>query len=89
MTPLRFQLDKLAARGVEDRRMSSDASRREMSSKSSFPLVRMMRKLGRGIRLRRREIWTLIWVAMGGAAAYFLLPQIGELRESLRSLGAA
>lgn len=36
--------------------------------------------------LRRAHIWTLVWVAMGAAAVYLLLPQVGELRESLASL---
>jgi glycosyltransferase 2 family protein len=38
------------------------------------------------LRLRRGHLWTVIWVAMGAVAAYFLLPQAGELQESLGSL---
>jgi undecaprenyl-diphosphatase len=36
--------------------------------------------------LRRAHIWTLVWVAMGAAAVYLLLPQVGEVQESLASL---
>jgi glycosyltransferase 2 family protein len=39
-------------------------------------------------RSRRDIIWALIWVAMGAAAVYFLLPQLGELQASLGSLGS-
>lgn len=66
--------------------MSSDTPRREMPSRSGFPLVRVLRERGRGIRPRPGVLWTLIWVALGGAAVYFLVPQAGELRASLRSL---
>ena len=43
---------------------------------------------GRGwaIWLRRAHVWTLIWVAMGAAAVYLLLPQVAELQASLASL---
>jgi undecaprenyl-diphosphatase len=69
--------------------MSRTTSLREMASKSGFPLVRTLRERLRGLRLRRGAIWTLIWVAMGGAAVYFLLPEVGGLGESLRALEAA
>ncbi len=68
-------------------RMSSDTSPRELPATSGVPLMRRLRERGRG-RGRRRAIWTLIWVALGGAAVHFLLPQVGELRASLRSLEA-
>ena len=67
--------------------MSSDTSPRELPATSGVPLMRLLRERGRG-RGRRRAIWTLIWVVLGIAAAYFLLPEVGELRESLRSLEA-
>lgn len=38
------------------------------------------------IHLRRAHVWTLVWVVMGAAAIYLLLPQIGELQQSLASL---
>jgi len=34
----------------------------------------------------RRHVWTLIWVAMGAAAVYLLVPQLAELQDSLASL---
>ena len=68
--------------------MASDTSLREISSKAGFPLVRTLRERSRGIRRQRGRIWTLIWVAMGGAAVYFLLPEVGGLLESLRTLEA-
>ena len=37
----------------------------------------------------RRHMWTLIWVAIGGAAVYFLLPELAGLPESLRALEVA
>jgi undecaprenyl-diphosphatase len=37
---------------------------------------------------RRDAAWTLIWIALGGAAVYVLVPQVGALQESLRSLEA-
>jgi undecaprenyl-diphosphatase len=48
--------------------------------------MRLLRERGRG--RGRRAIWTLIWVALGVAAAYDLLPQVGGLRESLGTLEA-
>ena len=37
-------------------------------------------------RLPRGRLRTLLWVALGAAALYVLVPQLGGLRESLRSL---
>jgi glycosyltransferase 2 family protein len=45
-----------------------------------------LRRATPAFRLRRGHVSTLIWVAMGAAAVYLLLPQIGELQESLASL---
>ncbi len=67
--------------------MSSDTSPRELPATSGVPLMRQLRERGRG-RGRRRVIWTLIWLALAGAAVYVLLPQVGGLRESLRTLDA-
>jgi uncharacterized membrane protein YbhN (UPF0104 family) len=67
--------------------MASDTSRREIASTAGLPLARLLRERGRGMG-RRGAIWTLIWVALGAAGAYFLLPQMGELRASLRTVGA-
>ena len=66
--------------------MSSDTPLRELPARPGSPLVRALRERGRGIPLRPGVLWTLLWVAMGGVAVYFLLPQAGELRASLRSL---
>ena len=69
--------------------LRADTSFRQTSSKLGFPLLRSMQERGRGIGRRRGGIRTLIWVAMGAAAVYFLLPEMAGLRESLRSLEAA
>jgi len=45
-----------------------------------------LHKPGIAIRPRRAHLWTLIWVAMGAAAIFLLLPQIGELQDSLAPL---
>ena len=66
--------------------MSSDTPLREMLARPGSPLVRILRERVGSLRLRPGVPWTLLWVAMGGAALYFLLPQAGELRASLRSL---
>jgi glycosyltransferase 2 family protein len=39
-----------------------------------------------GARLPRGRVRTLLWVALGAAALYVLVPQLGGLRESLGSL---
>lgn len=51
----------------------------------SFPL-RVAREKVRNMAPGRRGIRVLIWAAMGGAAAYFMLPQMGQLGETLRAL---
>lgn len=47
---------------------------------------------GQGGRRRlhaTRVVRAAIWIAIAGGAVYFLLPQLGELQQSLRSLQAA
>jgi len=45
-----------------------------------------LRRATPAFRLHPGQLWTLIWVALGAAAVYLLLPQVGELQESLTSL---
>jgi uncharacterized membrane protein YbhN (UPF0104 family) len=45
-------------------------------------------KSGRAARSRRQKVWALIWVAIAIAAAYFLVPELAGLQESLQSLNA-
>jgi undecaprenyl-diphosphatase len=66
--------------------MSTDTSVQELSPCSATSLDHAVPARLRRITLRPGVIWTLIWIAMGSAAAYFLAPQLGELRESVRAL---
>lgn len=45
-------------------------------------------KSGRAAHSRRQKVWALIWVAIAIAAAYFLIPELAGLQESLQSLNA-
>src|SRR5215207_7616750 len=38
------------------------------------------------LSLSRKAVWNVVWIAMAGAAAYFLVPQLGEVQASLASL---
>jgi undecaprenyl-diphosphatase len=66
--------------------MSTDTPLQDLSIGADGALVRKTRNPAWLFRLRPGLIWTLVWIAMGCAAVYFLAPQIGELRDSLRSL---
>ena len=66
--------------------MSSDTPLRDMPSRAGSSPVRALLARGRALRPRPGVLWTLLWVAMGGAAVYLLLPRVGELRASLQSL---
>ena len=70
-------------------RLSSTPSLRNLSSTSGGLLVRIIRSLWQRLHLGRGGVWTMIWIAMGGAAVYFLLPEVEGLRESLQSMANA
>jgi glycosyltransferase 2 family protein len=69
--------------------MSTNTSHREKTLIPGLHLAQTIRERFPGIERQRGRIWTLIWVAMGVALAYFLLPEMEGLQASLRSLEAA
>jgi hypothetical protein len=45
-----------------------------------------LRKPGFAVRLHRGQVWTLVWAALGAAAVYLLVPQVGERQATLTTL---
>jgi glycosyltransferase 2 family protein len=67
----------------------ADDHRTELPPTARLSRIQALRQRGRAITQRRRMLWTLIWLAMGAVATAVLLPDVGALRASVRSLETA
>src|SRR5688500_6318187 len=54
---------------------------------NSDPVTLALGQAGDRVRSpRRTALWTVVWVAIAAATAYFLAPRVGEFKDSMHTL---